>query len=301
MIMKERLFIQKAKESVTMEEFIRHRFAAAKCGRIEVQRTPIMTRIVIHTTTVGLVIGTGGEKIRETIEVLKEKFKMENPQIDVQKIDNPDLDPYIVAQNIAYAIESGTSYKRLGNFYLMKVMNAGAVGAEIIVSGKLAGERSRKERFVAGYLKKCGYPAQRDVLKGFTVANPRLGNIGVTVKIMPSYEPEIPVIEAVKEAAAKEEPKKTEAKEEPKKTEAKEEPKKTEAKEEPKKTEAKEEPKKEGNQEEPQTEGERSSPAVRKEEPKPEEAEKTVETAPQQKAEKQKEDDTDGNTENETN
>ncbi len=237
-IVKERLFIQKAKESVTMEEFIRHRFAAAKCGRIEVQRTPIMTRIVIYTTTVGLVIGTGGEKIRETIEVLREKFKMENPQIDVQKIDKPDLDPYIVAQNIAYAIESGTSYKRLGNFYLTKIMNAGAVGAEIIVSGKLAGERSRKERFVAGYLKKCGYPAQRDVLKGFTVANPRLGNIGVTVKIMPSYEPEIPVIEAAVKEAAKEVTKE-EIKEEPKQAEeAKKEPQEEkEAAEKPKKEE----------------------------------------------------------------
>lgn len=203
--MKEKLFVQKAKEHVNLEEFIRHRFAAAKCGRIDVQRTPIMTRIVIHTTTVGLVIGTGGEKIRETVEALRVKFKIENPQIDVQKIQEPDMDPFIVAQNIAYAIESGTNYKRLGNYYLSKVMKAGAVGAEIIVSGKLAGERSRKDRFTAGYLKKCGYPARKDVLKGFTVANPRLGNIGVTVKIMPHHEPEIPFIEAAKKEEIKEE------------------------------------------------------------------------------------------------
>ena len=202
--MKEKLFVQKAKEHVNLEEFIRHRFAAAKCGRIDVQRTPIMTRIVIHTTTVGLVIGTGGEKIRETVNALKEKFKIENPQIDVQKIQEPDMDPFIVAQNIAYAIESGTNYKRLGNYYLSKVMRAGAVGAEIIVSGKLAGERSRKDRFTAGYLKKCGHPARRDVLKGFTVANPRLGNIGVTVKIMPHHEPEIPFIEETKKEEIKE-------------------------------------------------------------------------------------------------
>ena len=200
--MKERIFIQKSKENQIMEEFIKKRFSTAKCGRIEVQRTPIMTRIIIYTTTIGLVIGTGGEKIKEAIEILREKFKIENPQIDVQKIENPDLDPFIVAQNIAYAIESGTNHKRMGNFYIQRVMTAGAVGVEIVITGKVSGERSRKERFIAGYLKKCGHPAQVDVLKGYALATPRLGNVGVTVKIMPTYEPEIPLIE--KEVSTKE-------------------------------------------------------------------------------------------------
>jgi small subunit ribosomal protein S3 len=182
--MKERLFIQKAKEHVGFEEFVRKQFAQAKCGKIEVQHTPIVTRIIIYTTTPGLVIGAGGERIRETTELLKEKFGIENPQIDVQKIDNPDLDPHIVAQNIATALETGVNYKKLGNYYVQRIMDAGAIGCEIVFSGKMSGQRSRKERFIAGYLKKCGDPAQKDVEKGFAVATPKLGNIGVTVKIM---------------------------------------------------------------------------------------------------------------------
>ncbi|MBI2076573.1 MAG: 30S ribosomal protein S3 [Candidatus Aenigmarchaeota archaeon] len=182
--MKERIFIKKAKEDVTMEEFVRRQFGQAKCGAIEVQHTPIVTRIIIHTTTPGLVIGSGGERIKETTEVLKEKLKIENPQIDVQKIENPDLDPHIVAQTIANSLEGGINYKKLGNHYLTRIMNAGAVGCELLFAGKLSGERSRRQIFNAGYLKKCGYPAQTEVLKGFAVANPRLGNIGITVKIM---------------------------------------------------------------------------------------------------------------------
>lgn len=182
--MKERIFIQKAKENVSMEEFVRHRFAQAKCGRIEVQHTPIVTRIVIHTTTPGMVIGSGGERIKETIDVLKSQFKVENPQIDVQKIDNPDLDPYVVAQSLASSVESGINYKKLGNYYLERIMSAGAVGCEILFAGKLSGERSRRVRFTEGYLTKCGEPAQNDVLYGFALANPKLGNIGITVKIM---------------------------------------------------------------------------------------------------------------------
>ncbi len=182
--MKERIFIQKAKENVSMEEFIRGKFAAAKCGRIEVQHTPIVTRIVIYTTTPGMVIGAGGERIKETIDILKSQFKIENPQIDVQKIENPDIEPYIVAQALATSIENGVNYKKLGNVYLSRVMSAGAIGCEIILKGKLGGERSRKARFTNGYLKKCGEPAQNDVLYGFAIANPRLGNIGISVKIM---------------------------------------------------------------------------------------------------------------------
>lgn len=182
--MKERLFIQKSKEHVKLEEFIRKQFSQAKCGSIEVQYTPVVTRIILHTTTPGLIIGSGGERIKETVELIKKEFKIENPQIDVQRIDDPDLDPVIIAQTLATSIESGVNFKKLGNFYLQRIMEAGAIGCEIVLSGKLSGQRGRRERFVAGYLKKCGEPSKRDVDKGFAVANPKLGNIGVTVKIM---------------------------------------------------------------------------------------------------------------------
>jgi small subunit ribosomal protein S3 len=182
--MKERIFIQRLKENVAIEEFVRAQFIQAKCGVIEVQHTPVVTRVIVHTTTPGLIIGSGGDRIRETAEMLKQQFKIDNPQIDVQKIENPDADPFIVAQNIASALETGTNFKRLGNYYLSKVLDAGAVGCEIIIAGKISGQRARSERFIGGYIKKCGEPAKKDVLEGFAVANPKLGNIGVTVRIM---------------------------------------------------------------------------------------------------------------------
>ena len=181
---KERIFISKAKEQLALQEFVRSQFREAKCGRIDIQHTPIVTRIIVWTTTPGIVIGTGGENIREMTERLKKDFHLENPQIDVQKIYEPDMEPNIVAQNIASAIEANTNYKRLGNYYAQKIMNSGAIGCEIVIAGKLAGQRSKTARFTAGYLKKCGEPAMRDVITGFAVANPKLGNIGIKVKIM---------------------------------------------------------------------------------------------------------------------
>lgn len=182
--MKERIFIQKAKEHVALVEFLKKQFGQAKLGDIEVQHTPIVTRIIVYTTTPGLVIGSGGERVQEVSAMLKKKFGIENPQIDVQKILNPDVNPTIVAQGIASSIENGVNHKKLGNFYLQKIMNSGAIGCEIVFSGKFAGERARKERFSAGYIKKCGDTAQRNVVSGFALANPRLGNIGISVKIM---------------------------------------------------------------------------------------------------------------------
>jgi len=182
--MKERIFIKHAIEQSRLEEFLRKFFKLAKHGDIEIQHTPVGIRIIIYTVTPGTIIGAGGEKIKEAIKLIEKEFGFENPQIDVQKIDNPFLDPKIVSQNIAEAIEKGINYKQIGSYYISKIMQAGAIGCEIVLSGKFAGARGRRERFVAGYLKKCGEPAEKDVLKAFAVAYPKLGSVGITVKIM---------------------------------------------------------------------------------------------------------------------
>ncbi len=182
--MKERLFIKKMKEQVFMKEFIREYFADSRCGEIEIQYTPIGTRIIVYTTSPGLVIGAGGERIRALSEKLTKDHGIENPQIDVQKIQEPDLDPHIVANSIAGGLENRVNFKRLGKYYLERIMNAGAIGVEIIIKGKLSGEKARKERFVAGYIKKSGEPKEKDVVFGRSIARPSLGAVAVNVSIM---------------------------------------------------------------------------------------------------------------------
>lgn len=182
--MKERIFIKRAKEHVQLEQWLREQFRDVRCGQIEIHYTPLGVRIIIHTTSPGLVIGPGGEKIREVTEHLRAKFGLESPQIDVQKIENPDLDPRVVAQTIASSLERNVNYKRLGKFTVERIMRAGAIGCEIVIGGKLGGEKSRSERFAEGYLKKCGEPALRDVIRGFSVTTTKMGNVGIQVSIM---------------------------------------------------------------------------------------------------------------------
>lgn len=203
--MKERLFIEDSKKDIRIEEMLMKEFSNSMCGGIDLQETPLGTRIVIYTMAPGIVIGTGGEKIRQMTERLKTEFGLKNPQIDVQKIRTPDLSPAIVAQNICQALEKGLNYKKIGNYYTSKIMKAGARGCEIIIAGKLGGEKSRTEKFYAGFVEKSG--TREAVLKGTCVATPKLGNIGVKVFITlkdPSRIRESPVEEPKKEPVKEE-------------------------------------------------------------------------------------------------
>ena len=194
--MKEKMFIEKNIEKVQIEEFIRKEFEDGKIGEIELQRTPVGTRIIIHTMSPGYVIGSNGSKVMEITDKIIEQFGIKNPQIDVQKIENPDLNATIVSQNLAFGINDNINFKKLGNQALERIMRSGAIGCEIVFSGKISGARGRRERFMAGYLKKCGETSKRLVRTGTTVATPRLGNVSVRVKIMVNKLP--PIIDASK-------------------------------------------------------------------------------------------------------
>ncbi len=179
-------FVDYAIRKTKIEEFIRGYFPEESYSKIELERTPLGVKIIIHTDRPGRIIGAGGRKINEMTDSLKEKFKLENPQVDVKSIENPDLDAKIVAKKITSALKRGYNYKKIGNIMLKRVMDAGAIGTEIIISGKLGGSKGRRGKFTYGYLKHCGQPAKELVDYGFDEADTKPGKIGVQVRIMKS-------------------------------------------------------------------------------------------------------------------
>lgn len=182
-------FIKQGIKDVEIEKFIRTQFPYGDYSKTELQRTPLGIKIIIYTNKPGRIIGRGGKNINEITEMVKEKFGFENPQIDVKAVRNPDLDPKIVAKQIASAIERGYNYKKIGNLVMKRVMDAGAVGVEIIISGRLGGGggKSMTGKFTHGYLKHCGQPAKDFVSRGFEEANTRPGKVGIKVAIMKEY------------------------------------------------------------------------------------------------------------------
>ena len=181
----ERYVIQAGIKKVKVKEYLSKELEKAGIGEIDIQRTPMETRVIINALRPGIVIGKKGTTIKALTDTLKAKYGIDNPQIEVNDLGDPDLNAQVMAQNIVSSLERGFHFRRAAYSALRNIMQAGAIGAQITLSGKLTGERSRMEKFVDGYIKYCGEPADRLVLKGFAEAAPKLGRIGVKVRILP--------------------------------------------------------------------------------------------------------------------
>ena len=177
-------FIQEAYLKASIDEFLEKELSRAGYAGVEIIKTPMGDRVIIKAARLGLVIGRRGRNIKYLEEVLKSKFGLENPQIDVVEVEKPELCARIVAQRIARAIERGMHFRRVAYSALRRIMEAGAIGAEIIIKGKLAGDRAKRKVFRAGIMKKCGEDKERFLDEAVAVAYTKPGCIGVKVRIM---------------------------------------------------------------------------------------------------------------------
>jgi small subunit ribosomal protein S3 len=178
-------FITDSIKKTEIDEFLQKKLERAGYGGVTISKTPLGTHIVVYAMRPGLVIGRGGETIRELASILEEKFKVSNPQISVSEIEIPELNAYVVASRVAGALQRGVHFRRAGFWSLNQVMEAGALGAEIVISGKLRTERARYEKFKAGYLVKCGDPSIKYMQRAEVHVQLKPGIFGVRVKIMP--------------------------------------------------------------------------------------------------------------------
>ncbi|MEM1535882.1 MAG: 30S ribosomal protein S3 [Candidatus Pacearchaeota archaeon] len=181
----EKKFVEAKKQEFEIKEFIRNKFGKGKISEIKLERTPIGEKIIITTPKKGLVLGKAYENIQELVSTLKKKFKLENPQIEVVEID-PEFDAQTIADRIALALErfGPLSFKLIAYRELERLAKAGALGAEIRLSGKLPSERAKSWLFSFGYLKKTG-ETRYIVKKAKAVAETKPGIIGIKVAIVP--------------------------------------------------------------------------------------------------------------------
>ena len=181
----EQQFIEDGLQRTQIDEFFADELGRAGYGGMDVAKTPMGTQIVLKAEKPGMVIGKGGKNIRKITTTLEEEFGLDDPQVDVQEVDEPDLNARIVADRLANALERGWYFRKAGHTTIDRIMEAGALGAEIVLSGKVTGARSRVEKFNRGYIKHNGEPAENIVDSGVGVAVMKLGTIGVRVKIIP--------------------------------------------------------------------------------------------------------------------
>jgi len=184
--MDEKKFVAFKKKEYAMKKYVWNSLGKGKVSAIRVEYTPIGEKIVVATDKPGLIIGSRGEKIDLLTRVLKQKFKLENPNIEISEIGNASLDAQLVADRIALDLEKfgNLKFKNIAYKELVKIMKAGALGVELRLSGKLPSDRAKSWRFAAGYLKKVGDSA-KVVDKAQSIALTKLGISGIKVSILP--------------------------------------------------------------------------------------------------------------------
>src|SRR3972149_6154759 len=183
--MEEKNVVKFKKEEFAVREYIKTSLGKGKVSRVKIEYTPVGEKIIISTNRPGLVIGRKGERIAELTNVLKNHFKLENPHIEIDEIMNPEYDSQIMADEIALGLEKfgPLKFKVIAYKALQKIMDAGALGAEIRLSGKLPSSRAKSWRFAQGYLKKVGDSA-KVVDRAQSIAMTRPGVVGVKVEIL---------------------------------------------------------------------------------------------------------------------
>lgn len=184
--MEEKKFVTFKKEELGVKEYIKKELGKGRISAVNIEYTPIGEKIIIATSRPGLVIGRKGEKIDELTRVLKKRFKLDNPHIEIKEILDPRLDAQLVADEIAVSLERQGSlkFKVIAYKMLQEIRRNGAMGAEIVLSGKLPSERAKSWRFAEGYLKKTGEPAKvvdRAISQAITMS----GVVGIKVSILP--------------------------------------------------------------------------------------------------------------------
>ena len=181
----ERKFIRESTNRILIKEFLIKKVEGAGFGGMNIQRTPMGTRINIIVERPGMVIGKGGSKIKEITSEIKEKFNVDNPQIEIQEAGSKaSLNAQIMAEKLAEALERGWHFRRAGHSTVRRIMNSGARGCQVVIAGKLTGARHRTEKFTEGHIKYCGEVARDVMLRGFAIAKLKAGVLGVKVGIM---------------------------------------------------------------------------------------------------------------------
>ena len=182
----ERKFVAQKIKEFQIEEYITQTLKNVGHSHTKMVKTPLGEKIVIYTSRPGLIVGRKGQNIKQLTKTLKKRFGLENPQIEISEVNNPNLDAKIVAEKITDALEKFGSqkFKAIGHKVMTDVMKAGALGIEIVISGKVPSARAKSWRFYQGYLKKCGDIAN-SVGKTDAQAHLKTGVIGVKISIMP--------------------------------------------------------------------------------------------------------------------
>ena len=177
----EKNFSNVLEEDLMLRKYIRTRLQRAAVSRIEIERTAQKITLTIHTARPGIVIGRKGQEVDKLKEELQ-RLTNKEVHLNIQEIKRPELDAYLVAENIAHQLVQKISFRRAMKKAITSTMRMGAQGIRIICSGRLGGaEMARKEQYKEGRIPLHTLRADIDFARA--TAKTTYGTIGVKVWI----------------------------------------------------------------------------------------------------------------------
>ena len=166
-----------------LNDFLRKEIKESGFHKVEVSKTPTGTKITLYVTRPGIVIGRKGAGIKQLTEKVETDFGFKNPQISVEEVPKAELSPSVMCNRLAAHIERGTAFRRATMWTLNQIMEAGAMGVQITISGKLRGDRSAFEKHTQGILPRAGNYAKDIVSEDVAHTKTPMGLIGIKVRI----------------------------------------------------------------------------------------------------------------------
>ena len=166
-----------------LNDFLREKIKDAGFDSVEISKTPTGTKIVLYVTRPGIVIGRKGAGIKDLTEKIQTDFGYKNPQISVEEILKPELSPSVMCNRMSAHIERGTAFRRATMWTMNQIMEAGAIGVQITISGKLRGDRSAFEKHTQGVLPRAGNYAKNIVSEDIVHTKTPMGLIGIKIRI----------------------------------------------------------------------------------------------------------------------
>jgi small subunit ribosomal protein S3 len=175
----EKCFSDKLEEDLMLRKYIRKRLPNAGISRIEIRRTPKRITLTIQTARPGIVIGKKGSEVDKLKEELQ-RLTSQEIQVNIHEIKRPELDAYLVADNVARQLESKVSFRRAMKRAITATMRMGAEGVRICCSGRLGGaEMARREQYKEGRIPL--HTLRADIDYAQLAAKTTYGTIGVKV------------------------------------------------------------------------------------------------------------------------
>ncbi len=174
-------YAEKLNEDKKLRTYIRNRLKKAGISRIVIDRTSKNTVITIHTSRPGVVIGKSGKEIAQIEQELKSITNKE-VKVQISEIKRPELDAYLVAENIGIQLQGRISFRRAMKSAITSARRMGAEGIRVMCSGRLGGaEMARTEQYKEGKIPL--HTLRSDIDYGTYTAQTIYGSIGVKVWI----------------------------------------------------------------------------------------------------------------------